>query len=158
MSRQSVYTDEIAERICELIAEGNSLVEICKREDMPHRATVLRWMEKDAVFAARCGRARAEQADFVHDEMAGIEEKTLAGLIPPDVARVVISSKQWRAAKLAPKKYGEKTTIESTSTVKVEHTRKLDISTLTDDQLDALEAALRATVAQMETPVIEHEG
>ena len=29
--------------------------------------------------------------------------------MPPDAARVLISSKQWRAAKLAPKKYGDKT-------------------------------------------------
>ncbi len=48
----------------------------------------------------------AKQGDYEHDKMAEIEAKVLAGEIPPDVARVVISSKQWRASKLAPKKYG----------------------------------------------------
>ena len=37
-----------------------------------------------------------------------VEAGTLAGAIPSDVARVLISSMQWRASKLAPKKYGDK--------------------------------------------------
>ena len=108
-------------------------------------------------FAAKCAHAREVQADLLLDEMAQIETDVLAGVVPPDAARVVISSKQWRAAKLAPKKYGDKAIVESKATVSVQHTRTLDISTLTDEQLDALEAALRATVAQLGPPGIEYE-
>jgi Family of unknown function (DUF5681) len=50
-------------------------------------------------------------------------------------------------------------TVETSATVRVEHTRKLDISTLSEEQLDALEEALRVTVAQLAAPgmMIEHE-
>jgi hypothetical protein len=73
--------------------------------------------------------------------------------------RLRIWARQWRAAKLAPKKYGDKTTIDTTSVVKVEHTRRLDISTLSDNELDVLEKVLRETVAQLGSPgkIIEHE-
>jgi hypothetical protein len=159
MSRRFNYTEELAQTICDLLAEGKSLVQICELDGMPHRATVLRWMGSDPAFASRIARVReGGQADFLFDEMAQIEAGVLAGKIPADVARAALSSKQWRAAKLAPKKYGDKTSVESTTTVKVEHTRKLDISTLSDDQLDALEGALRATIAQFEVPkVIEND-
>ena len=160
MPRNSDYSDEIAEEICDLLAEGKSLVEICARDDMPNRRTVLRWMERDEGFATRCARVReGGQADYLFDDLARLERSVEAGEIAPDAARVLISSKQWRAAKLAPKKYGDKTTVENTSTVKVEHTRTLDISMLTDEQLDALEIALRETLPQLEGPgkVIEHE-
>ena len=157
MSRPSLFSDELAEEICNRLANGESLVKICELDGMPHRSTVVRWLESKPEFAARCDRARREQGDFLFDEMARIEADVEAGRLPPDVARVVISSKQWRASKLAPKKYGDKSTVESTTTVTVQYTRKLDISTLSDEQLDALEGALRATVAQLEAPSIERD-
>ena len=40
---------------------------------MPHRSTVMRWLESNPEFAARCDRARPEQGDFLFDEMARIE-------------------------------------------------------------------------------------
>jgi hypothetical protein len=102
------YTEELAERICSRLIEGESMNQIAKDPDMPSRATMLRWMAGNADFGARCARARLSQAEGVHDQMVEIENGTLEGSIPTDVARVVLSSKQWRAAKLAPKKYGDK--------------------------------------------------
>ena len=142
MSRPSLYCHELAETICDRLADGESLVQICKGGDMPHRSTVLRWMASKPDFAAMYYRARQEQADYLFDEMARIEDDVEAGILSPDVARVVLSSKQWRA-KLAPKKYGNHTTVDTNTAVAVTQTRRLDISTLTDEQLDALEEALR---------------
>lgn len=160
MGRHSDYTEELAEEICDRLAEGESLVEICADPEMPHRRTVLRWMEKDLQFATKIARVReGAQAEYTVDDIQRIERSVESGLIPPDAARVIIAAKQWRAGKLAPKKYGDKTLVETNAVVKVEHTRKLDISTLSDLELDALENALRATVAQLGAPgkVIEHE-
>ena len=112
MPRNSDYTDELADEICGLLAEGLSLVKICKIEGMPHRATVTRWMGENADFATKCARTReGPQADYVFDDIARIEEDIESGKIDPNAARVLIASKQWRAQKLAPKKYGDKTTI-----------------------------------------------
>lgn len=48
------------------------------------------------------------QGDFVFDDIAEIERKVLTREIAPDAARVLIWSKQWRAARLAQKRYGDR--------------------------------------------------
>lgn len=115
--RPSDYTPEIADRICNLIAESDiSLRQICAMAGMPHRTTVLRWLAdpKRAEFASKYARAREGQADAVFDGMADIEKKVLQRKLDPKAARVVLASQQWRADKLAPKKYGAKVTQEVT--------------------------------------------
>lgn len=108
VGRPSSYSDEIAEEICSRLEKGESLRKICEDEHIPSRSTVLRWMRDDDAFGAKCARAREGQADWLHDEMSDIETGVLEGRIDPTAARVVLSSKQWRASKLAPKKYGDK--------------------------------------------------
>jgi hypothetical protein len=104
----SSYTQEMADEICDRLGNGESLVQICHDDHLPNRSTVMRWMAEIPEFATRCARAREFQADYEHDDMQRIEARVLDGEIPADVARVVLSSKQWRASKLAPKKYGDK--------------------------------------------------
>jgi len=40
LGRPTSYNDKMAEKICSLIAEGSSLRSICKRNEMPDKATV----------------------------------------------------------------------------------------------------------------------
>lgn len=69
-------------------------------------------MEKNADFATLITRTReGPQADYLLESMADIEKKVLEGTLDPQAARVVIWSRQWRASKLAPKKYGDKVTL-----------------------------------------------
>jgi hypothetical protein len=69
-------------------------------------------------FAAKCARTReGPQAEHVVDGIVEIEDGVLAGTIPADAASVLISSKQWRASKLAPKKYGDKLDINHSGAV-----------------------------------------
>lgn len=111
MSRPSKYTEKLGDAICERIVSGESLRTICTSATMPNRSTVMRWMADDAAFATKYARARVIQADFLEEEMSEIEDETLRGSLDPAAARVVLASKQWRAAKLAPKRYGEKLAI-----------------------------------------------
>ena len=43
MARPSEFTEEMADRICELVAGGMYLTEVCAREEMPAMSTVIRW-------------------------------------------------------------------------------------------------------------------
>lgn len=108
--RKEIFTDELADQICVLLADGMSLREICAKEAMPDRATVRRWIIDRPNFAAKYARAREAQADSLFEDIHEIEAKTVAKTLAPDIARVVISSKQWRAAKLRPKVYGDRIT------------------------------------------------
>lgn len=112
VGRPSSYSEEIADEICLRLSEGQSLRSICNDDHLPTRQTVLNWMKSNPDFFTKCACAREGQADWLHDDMADIEASVLEGRLDPQAARVVLSSKQWRAAKLAPKKYGDKQILE----------------------------------------------
>lgn len=157
MGRHSDYTEELAQIICDKLANGASLRAICREDGFPSIDSVNRWLRANQDFREQYARAREDQADGYFDEIIEIADKVADGVLLSDAARVQIDARKWVAGKLRPKKYGDKTTVETTATVTVSHTRKLDISTLSDDQLDALEGALRATVAQLAGPIIEQK-
>jgi hypothetical protein len=120
-SRPIKYTEELADQICELIAQDWSIKQIGARDDMPHEITILRWMQRHDEFASKCARARETQADYVAGTLAELEQQTLDGVIAPDAARVVIGSRQWRAGRMAPKRWGDKQTIAHEGALEVQH-------------------------------------
>lgn len=120
--RKSSYTKEIAAKICDLIAEGESLRDICKMTDMPARQTVYEWLIDFPEFAYQYARAREEQADLYADEIVQIADTVEIGekvtvsddgttVTREDMTqhrRLKIDARKWKASKLAPKKYGER--------------------------------------------------
>lgn len=109
----------IQDAICERLQRDESLREICAVDGMPAQSTIYEWLERDAEFRSRYARARARQADGIVEEFAALERQVLSGEIKPDAAKVVLWSRQWRAAKLLPKVYGDAntTTLELGDTV-----------------------------------------
>jgi len=121
VSRPSDYTEDLAASICVRLADGESLKAICAAEGMPHRATVFRWLAAHERFRDMYARAREEQADTLADELVAIadevsvtvkhegEEVKLA-LDATGVAhsRLRVDTRKWVAAKLKPRKYGDK--------------------------------------------------
>ena len=120
--RPSKYSDGLAEEICGLLAEGQSLAEICRRNDMPARATVYRWLADDDGFRDRYARAREAQADRFADEILEIADDATNDWVERhqggETIRVVdhehiqrsrlrVDARKWLMAKLAPKKYGD---------------------------------------------------
>jgi hypothetical protein len=106
--RPSRYSDALAESICERIAEGESLVSICRSDAMPGYSTVLRWLDANEEFRGRYARARDDQAERFAQEIVDIadtEEDTQR-------AKLRMDARKWVAAKLLPKKYGERQTLE----------------------------------------------
>lgn len=107
----TIRSPEMEQTILERLMDGDSLRRICQEDGMPDRTTVLRWAESDDEFAAKYARARVIQAHTVNDDMQELEDKVLSGEVEPGAARVILGSKQWRAAKLLPKVYGEKVAV-----------------------------------------------
>lgn len=104
--RPSSYEDDIANVICDMIADGHSLRTICQADEMPHRLTVLRWLDKHEDFATKYARAREMQADVMDDRIMEVADACTAETAAAD--RVKIGAYQWRAGRLAPKRYGDK--------------------------------------------------
>lgn len=107
--RPSIYTPAIGEEICARLADGESLVSICRDPDLPGLRTVMRWAAEDDAFGTEYARAREAQAEVMDDKIITTADE----ITDPAVARVQIDAYKWRAAKLAPKRYGDKLDLTS---------------------------------------------
>lgn len=127
MARPSDYTDEIAADICARIASGEPLTRICRDEAMPNAVTVYRWIAANEAFRNMYARAREDQADTLADEIIAIADdgendtyidaKTGFECTNYDViarSKLRVDARKWVAAKLKPKKYGDKVQQEIT--------------------------------------------
>ena len=120
MARPSLFSQEIADKICEGIADGKSLRSICQAEEMPAKSSVFKWLSQHKEFADQYARAREAQADALFDEILEIaddgrndsytdedgNERTNQDVIAR--SRLRVDARKWMAGKLRPKKYGEK--------------------------------------------------
>lgn len=120
--RPCEYREEVADAICERLADGESLRTICLDEDMPSKATVFKWLGRFPEFADQYARAREEQAESFADELVAISDEqetavkdgaggtTMVVFDATAVARnrLRIDARKWVASKLKPKKYGDK--------------------------------------------------
>ena len=113
----------MADSICELIAEGNSLTSICKRDGFPSASTVFKWLSEQQEFSDKYARAREAQADYLAAEIIDISSEaricqkvTVKGngdtetvtQDQVDRSRLMVDARKWYAGKLSPKKYGDK--------------------------------------------------
>jgi hypothetical protein len=122
--RPSKYSPEVTDEICTRLALGESLVSICKTEGMPSQAVVYQWLLRHPEFQEKYTRAREEQAETHADEIVAIADETPATQpvfdkdgevidIKLDAGYIAwqkqrIEARKWTAAKLKPKKYGDK--------------------------------------------------
>lgn len=119
MGRPSDYSEELADRICAAIANtDDGLRRICAaNDDFPDRTTIRRWLVQHEDFAAKYARAREGQADAIEEDMAAIEEKVATKKMRADAARVILWSKQWRAARLGRRIYGDRQQVDVNANV-----------------------------------------
>ncbi len=74
--RPSLFTQEIADEICERLAKGEPLAQICKDDNMPAVRTVSDWKTAHAAFSADFARAREEGFDQIAAECLDIADET----------------------------------------------------------------------------------
>lgn len=132
MSRPTSFNTAIGDEICRRIAEGESLRGMCEGSDMPHVSTVFRWLAdpKNTEFRDQYAHARDVQAETIFDQCLQIADDATNDYVEkvrPDGSKydafdaehvqrskLRIETRKWMAGKLAPKKYGEKSTHELT--------------------------------------------
>lgn len=112
MSAGVVFSPELFDRICERMANGESLRAICKGKDMPNKRTVLRWLECNEKLADQYSEAQNLRAEHYFDEIIDIADSKA----DPQKTRVQIDARKWVLSRMNPKKYGDKFTQELTGT------------------------------------------
>lgn len=117
--RKTEYDPAIAAEICTRISCGESLRQICMEDRMPVHSTVYLWLLQNKQFSDNYAKAREEQADTLADEIQAIADEPPAEIVDDKgVSRVDggwvtwqknrVDARKWVAAKLKPKKYGER--------------------------------------------------
>lgn len=127
--RPSSFTQEIADEICERIADGESLRSICGGGAMPNKSTVFRWLGANEIFRDQYARAKEAQAEALADEIVDIADdgqndwmernaEDNAGWVANGEAlqrsRLRVDARKWIASKLLPKKYGDRQQVDVT--------------------------------------------
>lgn len=132
MGRRTEFSQEVADMICDRLANGESLRAICRDEDTPVQSTVFKWLDQQPQFAKQYARAREAQADTLADEILEIADDTSRDTIATEKngeqpnsewitrSRLRVDARKWLASKMAPKKYGEKLDLDATVKGKIE--------------------------------------
>lgn len=109
--RPSSYNTKVADQICGHIASGKSLRSFCAIKGSPNRATIWRWLETRQDFRIRYARAREDQVEAFVDGLLEIcDDPTL----DPNDKRIRVDTRKWIAARILPKKYGDRVATELT--------------------------------------------
>jgi hypothetical protein len=125
LGRPSLYSDELALKICEMIANGESMRHITMLEGMPDKRTILRWLDEKVDFRTHYAHARERQADHFLEEIRDIandgrndweriesertgQDRIVLNAEAVQRSRLRVDTLKWVMSKLAPKKYGDK--------------------------------------------------
>lgn len=128
MGRPSTYSQDIADTICSQLAEGMSLREVCRQDGMPDKATVMRWLHNQPDFRDQYTRAKDIGIEAIAEDILDIADdgendwmerknpdgENIGWAFNGEAARrsqIRIDARKWLLSKLAPKKYGDKTTL-----------------------------------------------
>jgi hypothetical protein len=147
--RPSVYDRATADRVLEAVASGESLRSVCREDWAPPVSTFRSWVTEDVdgIFARyahardQCVLSWAEETieiadDGRNDFMERVKPDGSIDItldrehIQRSVAR--INARQWMAARLLPKTFGDKTTVDLNA--------KIDVSQMSDADLMAIAA------------------
>ncbi len=147
------YGNEVRDTICNRIAEGQSLLQICRDEGMPTKKAVMKWLNdpKYASFVHQYAKARELQAEHLFDEMLDIaddgsndwhEIETKSGRLIDVIdheainrSRLRIDTRKWYLSKVLPKKFGERPGDITINNETHTHVTKIEVNGLKDNQI-----------------------
>ena len=125
--RPTIYSDAVAQAICDRMSEGESLRQICRDPDMPYRYTVKAWRRASPDFETRYARAREELYEHWANEITEISDdgsndwmeiETKSGRMVNVIdhdhiarSRLRVESRKWLLSKLVPHQYGDRVTV-----------------------------------------------
>ncbi|HEY8331558.1 MAG TPA: hypothetical protein VIO83_09560 [Pseudomonas sp.] len=118
--RPSSFNPEVAERLCMLIAQGDSVAKAAEADGMPDARTIFRWLATEdtdgtlgfEAFRQQYVRAREIRADARFERLDEIMAMVEAKKLDPAAARVMMDAIKWQAGKENAKRYGEAVTLK----------------------------------------------
>ena len=107
--RPTLYSEELASKICAELASGKSLRTVCNQEGMPSRTSVFLWMSQYPAFSNQYAEAKEQSAEALAEEMFDIADAEGEEI---QRSKLKVDVRKWYLSKIKPKKYGERITQE----------------------------------------------
>lgn len=141
----TLYSKEMSEKICLLLAEGYSVNEIERMEKMPCAQTIFRWAWQHPEFYEVFDKAREFGTHAMNYKLLQQIEDS-EPVTPGEIAKlkILVDQYRWFIGKINQRKYGERTTIAGDKDSPIQ----LNLASALDNRIAAARAA----------PVIEHES
>ena len=108
MGRPSIFTDELANEVCERVSLGRSLRSVCLDKDMPAMSTIMDWLNHNEDFSEQYRRACEDRETTHFEEMLTIADEVLPETAEVARAKLRIDTRKWVLARMNPKKYSDK--------------------------------------------------
>ncbi|KQC33974.1 hypothetical protein AAU57_12020 [Nonlabens sp. YIK11] len=124
------YTDEektaFVEQIITLITQGSSISKACKEVGIATSSYML-WLSRSEQYARDHARAMESRADVIFEEIIEIADSTENDIITNEEGREItnhnviqrdrlrVDARKWVAAKMNPKKYSDKYSVDHTT-------------------------------------------
>jgi hypothetical protein len=134
------FSQDLFDNICNDIATSSKGLDfICKKYGLNSRS-FYRWIQNDSELSQKYACAREEQAEFMADEIVSIADDSsndtkviqkgnevieVENTEFVNRSKLRVEARKWIAAKLKPKKYGDK--IETNITGTIEHISGMEI-------------------------------
>lgn len=124
--RPTLFNEPLAEIICGLLTEGQSLRKICALESMPGLSTVCVWLQEKPKFLEQYRIAREAQHEILFDELLDLADDTsndvsgelkMPNMVAVNRAKLRIDTRKWAISKILPKQYGDKIQAEHSGQV-----------------------------------------
>lgn len=118
--RPTIFTSELADRICAELETGRTLIDVCRDEGMPVESAVRKWAAEDRDgFYAKYARAREVGYHRLADELIEIADDgtndwvqrrgdTVLDSDHVQRSRLRVDTRKWLLSKALPKIYGDK--------------------------------------------------
>ncbi len=112
--RPTGYSNELADRICEAVANSQSGLRKTLERDpqLPAFGTVQDWLQRHAYFSQVFAQAKQAQLQAMAEDIVDLASDDT---LDPHDKRIRIDTRKWLLSKLIPKTYGDKLDVTSGS-------------------------------------------
>jgi hypothetical protein len=121
LGRPTDYTLELADSICERLANGESMRSVCRDDSMPAMTTIFRWLREDEPFKQQYSIATEERTEAMAEDILDIADNGTNDWMSYNASddegyklngealqrsKLRVDTRKWHMSKMKPKKYG----------------------------------------------------
>ena len=123
MARRDSYSPIIGEKICQRLAGGENLYEICKEDGFPSTSTVFQWLMHHTDFERLYYRARQYWAEAQFEQAVQVSRTPAVGVVTKtdgkgnttvieadnvEHRKLLVQTIQWGLTRVYPARYSER--------------------------------------------------